>query len=636
MVKIQLEDEVQQIFELIKNEENFLLTGGAGSGKTYSLVHVIKKVLKDNPNTKVACITYTNTAVNEIEGRVNHNNLRVSTIHDFLWDNIKTFQKELKNGLINLINDDNSPILGTDNSIDPTFFNEIENGIQYKEYNKIKDGIISHEEVLELANYMFKNYSLLCDILKDRYNFIFIDEYQDTSPLVVEIFLGHLKKGKKKNTIGFFGDSMQSIYEDGIGDLNNYVESLEVKEVQKKQNRRNPKLVIDLANRLRTDNLIQEPSTDNDAPNMHNGTVKMGNIKFLYSSINDLDIIKKSCYFSKWDITDTKQTKELNLTHNLIAAKAGFSKLMEIYDKDPLITFKNEILKKIKNDSEENKEKILNDENITFEQVIDLYPLLNKKKQLKKDIIIKDPVTNKLYEKLKDLPFSVVKKIYLNKDSLIDDKKQENEDESKKGSKRDDLIKHLFRIQSLIQLYKEKKYNMFIRKTEYTITSIEKKKAIKEIVERIESMSEESIEAVINFADEKQLCKKDDKFYGFISNNNYLYNRVKKLKFREFQNLFNYLEGYTPFSTQHKIKGEEFNNVLVILDNGKWNNYNFEYLFCSRTDKIKVLKRTQKIFYVCCTRAKENLFVFYHNPTDAVLDKAKEWFGDSNVHRVAE
>jgi len=48
------------------------------------------------------------------------------------------------------------------------------------------------------------------------------------------------------------------------------------------------------------------------------------------------------------------------------------------------------------------------------------------------------------------------------------------------------------------------------------------------------------------------------------------------LKFETFQNLFKYLEGYTPFSTQHKIKGAEFDDVLVILDNGKWNNYNFE------------------------------------------------------------
>jgi DNA helicase-2/ATP-dependent DNA helicase PcrA len=67
------------------------------------------------------------------------------------------------------------------------------------------------------------------------------------------------------------------------------------------------------------------------------------------------------------------------------------------------------------------------------------------------------------------------------------------------------------------------------------------------------------------------------------------------------------------------------------LDNGKWNDYNFEYLFTDRTDKASVLQRTQKIFYVCCTRSKERLAVYYHSPSNEVIDKAKEWFGEENV-----
>ena len=43
------------------------------------------------------------------------------------------------------------------------------------------------------------------------------------------------------------------------------------------------------------------------------------------------------------------------------------------------------------------------------------------------------------------------------------------------------------------------------------------------------------------------------------------------------------------------------------------------------------MSRTEKIFYVCCTRAKEQLAVFYHKPTTAVIDKAKEWFGKENI-----
>jgi len=117
---------------------------------------------------------------------------------------------------------------------------------------------------------------------------------------------------------------------------------------------------------------------------------------------------------------------------------------------------------------------------------------------------------------------------------------------------------------------------------------------------------------------------------AFKEKNEYLYNRVKDVKFSEFQKLYEYLEGQTPFSTQHKTKGAEFDNVLVILDNGGWNNYNFEKMFLG-TASPSVMERTLKIFYVCCTRAKENLAVFFHNPDAAVIAKAKIWFGNDNV-----
>src|SRR5690606_27317683 len=125
----------------------------------------------------------------------------------------------------------------------------------------------------------------------------------------------------------------------------------------------------------------------------------------------------------------------------------------------------------------------------------------------------------------------------------------------------------------------------------------------------------------------------DDKLIDFKEKKEYLYNRVKTVKFSEFQKLYEYLEGKTPFSTQHKTKGAEFDNVLVILDNGGWNNYNFEKMFLE-TASPSIAERTQKIFYVCCTRAKENLAVYFHNPNPQVILKAKEWFGDDKVNSL--
>lgn len=637
MAQGRLEPEVIKIFEHIDRGENFLLSGGAGSGKTYSLVQVIKEIIEKNPTVKVACMTYTNVAVKEIEERVNHNNLQVSTIHDFLWANIKSFQKELKKSLIALMNDSESKIKSVDDSVvGNDYFDALEDGIQYKEYLSIKDGIISHDEVLILANYMFKAYFKLSDIIKDKFKFILIDEYQDTNPLVVEIFLTHLKQSRRKNIIGFFGDAMQSIYDEGIGDLNAYLNT-DVFEVPKKQNRRNPQLVIDLANKVRTDRLTQQASADNNAPNMEGGTIREGSVKFYYSTsdLTSLDGLKGQL---GWNFEETKETKELNLTHNLIAPKAGFGELMEIYDRDPIIGLKKAILEKIKDNKEKNKPEVPFDDEDSFDSVVDKFELKEKKvkgqdQRLKKDILLSDPINANLYNQLKDLPFSVVRKIYLDKDALIDDKKQDTEDENKKGSKRDNLIKHLFKIQTNINLYQEERYNEFLRKTEYKITRVSDKQAIKSYIETLNTMANSTIEEVINYADENGICKKDDKLNSFTEKNQYLYNRVKDLKFETFQNLFKYLEGYTPFSTQHKIKGAEFDDVLVILDNGKWNNYNFENLFLENGSE-SVLKRTQKIFYVCCTRAKKNLAVFYNNPSIEVINKAKDWFGEINTIEI--
>ena len=105
-----MDQEVEKIIDHIEKGENFLLSGGAGSGKTYSLVQVIREVIARHPSSKIACMTYTNASVHEIERRVDHSNLNVSTIHDFLWDNIKNFQRELKATLIEMLNTEDSGI----------------------------------------------------------------------------------------------------------------------------------------------------------------------------------------------------------------------------------------------------------------------------------------------------------------------------------------------------------------------------------------------------------------------------------------------------------------------------------------------------------------------------------------------
>lgn len=628
-------DELYEILEHIKQGHDFLLSGGAGSGKTYSLVQVLQHISGLYPNAQIACITYTNAAAIEIKNRANIKNLRVSTIHDFLWDMIVQFQKEAKITLLELINNPECSIKNPNS--DSPYQNTFENGIQYKEYLRIDRGEISHDEVLVLANGMFKKYPRLCDLLIDKFQFIFVDEYQDTSPLVIEILLEFIKQRKKKNIIGFFGDAMQSIYETGIGDIDSYIESGVVYKVEKKQNRRNPQTVIDVANKIRTDGLVQTSSTDSSAPNMESGMIKQGSVKFLYSTNFDLDKVKMSSWVNGWDFHDAQKTKELRLTHNLIADEAGFSNLMAVYDNDPIAKFKEAFHKEAKNQSYG-----FSDED-SFDTVVKSMPWVYKRGTHKGkshlEVLLEDSTVKTLYEHIKDWPYSKVKKIYLDKDNLIDDKVA-IDDVTIRDPKRDRLMQHLFKIQDLISLFENKEYNELIRRTSFSVQSIADKANLKKCMDDLKAKASESIEAVISYADSFKLCIADDKLKDFINNNDYLYWRIKDIPFKEFQNLYLYLEGHTPFSTQHKIKGLEFDNVLIVLHNGGWNNYNFEYLFDDEIEDTlnpsqkksypRILHRTKKLFYVCCTRAKENLIVYYPSPSPNVLEGAITLFGIEN------
>ena len=73
--------------------------------------------------------------------------------------------------------------------------------------------------------------------------------------------------------------------------------------------------------------------------------------------------------------------------------------------------------------------------------------------------------------------------------------------------------------------------------------------------------------------------------------------------------------------------------MLVILDNRRWNKYNFEKMFKNFNSSDSVVDRTRKLFYVCCTRAKRNLVVFMPIEDPLIIEKAKELFGDENVFK---
>lgn len=636
-----MDQEVEKIIDHIEKGENFLLSGGAGSGKTYSLVQVIREVIARHPSSKIACMTYTNASVHEIERRVGHSNLNVSTIHDFLWDNIKNFQRELKATLIEMLNTDDSGISlnGYEGEVPSDFFDkdrESDFAIQYKEYIKLQDGIISHDEVLKLSERMFAKYSKLISFVKSRYPFVFIDEYQDTNPLIVKILLEYFPKVTKKCVVGFFGDSMQAIYDDGVGNIDSYLITDDnpdgcVYEVQKKQNRRCPQTIITLANSLRLDSLRQEPSTDLKAPNMtEDGHIKEGSVSFYYSNEDKTETLKEKLTNELgWDFSDTENTKELRLTHNLIANEAGFETLMRIHDSDKIIGYGKNLRKYA-------KEKGLLEDiiSLTFGEAIDVlsskFPDGEKKwspTKAQQDFI---NTNSDLYAEALNMPFESIA-CYVDKDQLLDDKSEKDAGKGT-GSKLSPLNHHLHKIEHCIQLYLDKDYNEFMRSTSIKqITRASQKKELREGIDRIvSSYNDMTISEVIDLADSLGICVKDDKVNSYIENNPYLWKRIKEVSYKEARNVYNYRMGNIPFSTQHKTKGLEYNNVLVILKSN-WSNYDFASLFYDNKKKESIVERTKKLFYVCCTRAKESLVIYYPSASVQVVEGAKLLFGKSNI-----
>ncbi|HEY0222726.1 MAG TPA: UvrD-helicase domain-containing protein [Lactovum miscens] len=628
-----LEPEVLKALECIENKQNFILTGGAGSGKTYSLISLINEIGNKYPTKSIVCITYTNNAVAEIRNRISNNNLYVSTIHEFIWSIISKYQKEIKEILVELINDHEHKIFWLPKDfedgqeIDLSYFGN--NRVSYDEYYSLRsdgESKISHDHVLILAEKMFENFPKLCDILKDTVNFVFVDEYQDTDTLVKDILLTHTSQSSKENIVGFFGDSMQSIYENGTGEIidNNLIR------IDKMQNRRNPKAVIELANKLRDDKIIQVASTDLFAPNMKDGGVLEGNVKLIYAeTVEELDSIRESKLFLDWDFDDSKNTKELWLTQKSNAKMAKFSKLYELYHSDGII----EILDRIRKQAGEGKIIV---ENKSFETIAREAECLNVRSR---GNLFENVKNNQEYisafEWIKDKMWEEFCDFRINSDSLLSYKFNGLIGRYEAKLQRDRILRTLDFIYELMELYKNRKINEFLRKSRQRISSIADKKMLSNgMIELFNGRF--TIGQVIDKTT-KIFKIHDQAFDDFtINKGSYLWQRIKNLPFSEYVHSIEYQTEHLPFATQHSIKGSEFENVLVVLDNGKWNQYNFVKMFKNINSSERVIERSKKLFYVCCTRAKNNLVVFIPTTDSSTLMKAKELFGENNVFSVEQ
>lgn len=224
--------------------KSFIVTAGAGSGKTTSLIKALERVIEQHGESmlmkrqRVACITYTEVAANEIREDVTAENLvHVSTIHSFYWTIASTFQADIKawvlNGLQKQLDELVNKIFGPKVQQKTKDKNK-KDQLRYKKYlesaskanffrygvaSDYEDGVLGHEDILKLCNYLIQHKPLFRRVVALNFPFIFIDESQDTFPEVVESFRMVEAQMRDRFCLGFFGDPMQKIYLRGAGKI---------------------------------------------------------------------------------------------------------------------------------------------------------------------------------------------------------------------------------------------------------------------------------------------------------------------------------------------------------------------------------------------------------------------------------
>ena len=279
-----------------KIEGPVLILAGAGSGKTrtvtYRIAHMIKE--KNISPLNILALTFTNKAAREMKeraeeliGEENSYNLVVSTFHSFAVRILKTYSERIgygRNFTIYDVDDQKSRMtkinkeMNIKDDIAPgRIANRIsklkEDGVGLDEVSRQLDLKIpanrlfydiykKYDEVLKANNAMDFSDLLLnarrllddkyvLDIIQNRYQYIVVDEYQDTNNIQYEII--NLIAAKYRN-ICVVGDEDQSIYAFRGANIENILnfekDYPDAYTIKLERNYRSTKRILDTANEL--------------------------------------------------------------------------------------------------------------------------------------------------------------------------------------------------------------------------------------------------------------------------------------------------------------------------------------------------------------------------------------------------
>ena len=182
---------------------------------------------------------------------------------------------------------------------------------------------ISHDTLLEYAREIVLKYDALKQIIIDKYPYVFVDEYQDTNPYVIDILsslVEYSEKIKHPFCVGYFGDSAQNIYDDGIGDRIQ-TKTNGFSKINKNFNRRSAKEIITVANRIRNDEIKQRSIFSDSAG---------GSIKFYCGTLEGTDAFLQK-YKEQWGINNRNKLHCFLLTNSTVAEYSGFGVLYSAF-----------------------------------------------------------------------------------------------------------------------------------------------------------------------------------------------------------------------------------------------------------------------------------------------------------------
>lgn len=646
----------------ITSRKSFVLQGGAGSGKTESLKELLLYIKTEHPTAKVICITHTNAAVDEIVSRVGER-YTISTIHSFLHGLIGHYKKNIKSvisklffvpemirteqkekqteadykkaehekykkiyekystNLYRICKENSEKVIGKrEYDKDPEKYNEILNSkiqllnekiadiVENKEFSSIyynqtkfdalNDLSYGHDGLLILFHMLFEKYPLLGKIIADKYDYVFVDEYQDTRKEVLCDILALSEKYRV--TIGLFGDSMQSIYNDGLENLDSYINEGKLETILKQDNFRCSYEVLKVINTLRLDGVTQNVAfkkLDNGIYEKESN--RHGFVKVMYALVD----VKPSVFSSFEEkneyqsiinetITEAKKfvgdSKILILTNKAIAEKNGFKQLYKVFD-DHYADVKDRIERYLRS--------------IQALDISDLCGLFLQKNYnslihfvhnggyVIRNINDKKHLYNIMQEIINDNELSVKSVIEIAF--------------SKKLIKPTETYMNIIKrnCNFLEQLKKDGFYQNF--KIQYE----EGKNTFSRIKNSIELSSKEEFDYY------ETLWKKENFIEEFFSD---------KLKFSEVLNYTKYLNEETEYITMHKTKGTSIPSVIVVMEEYFWNEYDFSLIYSSFSEeKTQKRNNSQKLIYVACSRARNNLICIRVLAKDELKDFLK-------------